>query len=194
MLFLFNILIDILPIQKEIPLKTNHVELEQTIIIKNKMKIISNKTNKYSDLVIEISNKFNLDPLLIWSIIRTESNFNPKAKSSVGASGLMQVMPKTKNYIAKLLTQEEHIKIHKLAYKYNIDYSIVENIYFGTFYFKYLFKKFNNKKHAIVAYNMGPNWVKRKISKNYPVGSKNQYLNKIVLYYRQMSNPIISMI
>lgn len=49
----------------------------------------------YDDLVRKYSEKYNLDWRLLVSQMYQESRFNPKAKSWVGASGLMQVMPRT---------------------------------------------------------------------------------------------------
>lgn len=44
---------------------------------------------------------FTLDPALVYALVRKESRFDPKAKSSVGAYGLMQVMPSTAAWLTK---------------------------------------------------------------------------------------------
>lgn len=56
--------------------------------------IHQDSVNKYSD-------DFGLNPAMIYAIMRQESRFNPKAVSSSGARGLMQVMPKTASAVAR---------------------------------------------------------------------------------------------
>ena len=55
----------------------------------------------YSATVEATAAEFDLDPLLIWAIMRQESRFDPEALSYVGARGLMQVMPATQGWIAE---------------------------------------------------------------------------------------------
>src|SRR5574341_720206 len=49
----------------------------------------------YSDLILEYSRKHQVDWRLITAVMKIESNFNPRALSSKGALGLMQLMPET---------------------------------------------------------------------------------------------------
>jgi soluble lytic murein transglycosylase len=102
----------------------------------------------YSSQVHRNASLQNLDPSLVFGLIRQESTFNKDAESVVGARGLMQVMPKTGMQIA-----------HDLNEKWQSDNSLFnpdQNIRYGAFYYKQLLKKFHgNSALAIAAYNAG---------------------------------------
>ena len=50
---------------------------------------------RYSDIVEKYAQEYRVDKVLIYGIIKTESNFDENAVSSVGAMGLMQITPET---------------------------------------------------------------------------------------------------
>ena len=90
-----------------------------------------------------------VDPLLVLSIMRTESAFRPYVRSPVGARGLMQVMPATARRIGR--TAKGGRK-HANRYK-----QPASNIWLGTWYIKQLLKRYNQQLPlAISAYNAGP--------------------------------------
>jgi soluble lytic murein transglycosylase len=89
----------------------------------------------------------DIDPIILMSLIRQESGFNPKARSQVGARGLMQIMPTT----AKMLNRR--VKVNDLE-------KPETNLKLGIQYFKYLMKKYdNNLVYSLAAYNAGENRV-----------------------------------
>ena len=95
-----------------------------------------------------------LDPSVIYGVMRRESLFDPQAKSRVGALGLMQLMPATARSVAKGLG----LKKPKQADILKVD----NNINFGTQYFRTVLNRFgNNVSLAAAAYNAGPFNVKR---------------------------------
>jgi len=60
----------------------------------------------YSVTVEAAAAEFEVDPLLIWAVMRQESRFDPEALSYAGARGLMQVTPPTQAWIAEQLGEE----------------------------------------------------------------------------------------
>lgn len=103
------------------------------------------QVNKYSI-------KRSLEPAFVYGIIRRESAFNPQARSPVGASGLMQLMPATAKQVSKQL---------KLRSPSRQDLYIPSfNISLGSKYIGDMLKKFNGHRAlASAAYNAGPHRV-----------------------------------
>jgi soluble lytic murein transglycosylase len=89
-----------------------------------------------------------LDPYLVASLIRQESEFNPNAVSRANAVGLMQLLPKT----GKLVAKEVKMK------RYNASqlYTPAINMQLGTRYFRGMVDKFGGSfEYALAAYNAG---------------------------------------
>ncbi|MEW6609010.1 MAG: lytic transglycosylase domain-containing protein [bacterium] len=126
------------------------------------------KSAPFSELIDTYSEKYGIDPKLINSIIKAESNFNPNAVSKAGASGLMQLMPET----AKALGIT------------NI-FAPDENIEGGIKYFKTLLDEFNqNLPLALAAYNAGPEVVKK--TNNIPqIDETKNYVEKVLNFYKE---------
>ncbi|MTJ06258.1 transglycosylase SLT domain-containing protein [Anabaena sp. UHCC 0204] len=89
-----------------------------------------------------------LNPLLVTALMRQESRFQPKIKSVVGATGLMQVMPSTGAWIAPQI----NLDFKKL----NLE-DPTDNINLGTWYLDHTHQQYgNNSMLAIASYNAGP--------------------------------------
>ena len=102
----------------------------------------------YRDSITSIAAEYNLAPSLIASVIMNESSFRPAAESSVGARGLMQVMPDTAEWIAHKLRMDDY----RLDQLYDPD----TNIRFGCWYLNYLSTLFNGDPLCVVcAYHAG---------------------------------------
>ena len=116
----------------------------------------------FSDIVQQSSKHFNISVNLIWSIIRAETFFRSQTASSVGALGLMQVMPFTGEKILSLL-DENKIKLNQDKIKLTTD-TLMDpflNVHLGTRYLKRLSKKFKSQIPLMAAgYNAGPHRVK----------------------------------
>lgn len=147
---------------------------------------VKERMTKYVDTALTYSAINKIDPLWVLSIIWVESHFKPKAKSSVGAAGLMQIMPKTGVYLNKL----QKIDL-PLSVSYETSYDPIHNILLGSFYLKKLLKRFSgNYVYATVAYNMGPTYTRRRLKQRKSVGRRNQYLIKVRKAYQTLSKPV----
>lgn len=141
----------------------------------------------YYPQIIRYSQAWNNDSVLILSIIREESYFNPTAKSAVGASGLMQLMPVTAREVAAWAGTS--LPNDSLLFDPDI------NIKLGNVYFSKLKRMLLNKDVLVVlAYNGGvgsvSNW---KENLNYtdvddfieqiPYSETQNYLKKVYRSY-----------
>jgi len=103
----------------------------------------------YREDVLPRTRDINLDPAYVYGLMRQESRFITDARSSVGASGLMQIMPRTAKWTAKKLGLK-NFHIDQLNQR-DI------NIAIGTGYMKLVLNNFQGSMPmAAAAYNAGP--------------------------------------
>ena len=108
----------------------------------------------FKDMVLKRTKEISIDPAYVYGLIRQESRFVMDAKSNVGASGLMQIMPKTAAWTAK--------KIGLLNFKPESLATREVNIAIGTGYLKLVLDSFDGSMPmAAAAYNAGPSRVRR---------------------------------
>ena len=144
---------------------------------------------KYSEYVFTYSLQYNLDPFLVFAIIKAESGFNPKAVSRKNAKGLMQISDKTGFWAAKELKIEE-FTADRL-------FDPETNIRIGCWYLNKLSKEKNfrgNLDLIIAAYNGGSGNVRDWLSnpeysetgtslKKIPFAETEVFLRKVKKYY-----------
>jgi soluble lytic murein transglycosylase len=103
----------------------------------------------YADLVVQHSNELGLDPLLVFSLIRQESLFEPFAESFAAANGLMQVIPTTGQEIRNDLNWPPDYTTADLQKPY-------VSVRFGTHYLNKQRRFFEGDMYAaLAAYNGG---------------------------------------
>ncbi len=104
------------------------------------------------DTIRAESAKNNLDPYLVASLIRQESEFNPSAISHANAWGLMQLLPSS----GKAMAREEGLKHFQTFQLLDPE----TNIRLGTRYLRQVLDKFGGvPEYAMAAYNAGDNRV-----------------------------------
>ncbi len=152
----------------------------------------------YNKCVNAAAKKYNIEPSWIYAIIRKESTMNKKAKSRVGALGLMQLMPKT---------------ARKVSSDYGIDLSLgvlntCTNINLGSAYLAQMLKRFGSPALASAAYNAGPGNVNKWMNRNFidssatidevvnwveliPFRETKKYV-KVVMEYQQVYAKLLS--
>ncbi|MFA7468015.1 MAG: lytic transglycosylase domain-containing protein [Desulfotomaculaceae bacterium] len=142
----------------------------------------------YNSAIIQHSANAGIDPYLLTAIMKTESNFNPKAVSPKGARGLMQIMPDTGEWIAR---QNGIAPFHP-----DLLFDPDTCIGMGAWYIADLQQEFNgNRIMVLAAYNGGRgnvrNWVKEnKISgnirdiDNIPFTETRNFVSKVLFNYK----------
>ena len=108
----------------------------------------------YRNLMKPAAKDQSIDEAWVYGITRQESRFIYSARSSVGASGLMQLMPATAKWAAKRVGMD--------SYNNSMIHELDTNITLGTYYLHYTLDLFNGQEvMATAAYNAGPNRAKK---------------------------------
>lgn len=152
----------------------------------------------FEDSIVEYSAMYHVDPYLIASIIRVESNFRPDKLSAKGAIGLMQLMPPTAQWIMEQEgnRQSDIDRLHEPEI----------NIKYGAWYVRSLQQQFvaphTSSEDAVAriaaAYNAGPGNVARWLQDSLwdgslsgadgvPFGETKHYIHRVYYYYQKYS-------
>lgn len=108
----------------------------------------------YKDLFVRYTGDKGISKSYAMAIARQESAWNPKVRSPVGATGLMQIMPGTATHTVKMFNIPGYSGANQLL-------DPETNINIGTSYLQYVYQQFgNNRIYASAAYNAGPGRVR----------------------------------
>ena len=123
----------------------------------------------YPEAVRAEATAHDVDPELIWAVMRQESAFYPRARSRSDARGLMQVIPSTWDWLAEL--QDELP---------GNPFDPSDNIRYGAFYLRYLLDYFQDDMQlAVASYNRGQGYIRRLFESPEVAADKDELFRKI---------------
>lgn len=132
---------------------------------------------KYEPLVRQAAAEFDLDPALLKAVMAAESGFDPKAVSTKGAIGLMQIMPATAERYG-VQGDDKKTLMEKLT-------NPKINIRLGARYLRDLMKMFPNEQHlALASYNAGEGAVQKYSNTVPPYPETRNYVQVVSQFYR----------
>ena len=139
---------------------------------------------RHQEIVERYSAEMNIDPNLVYAIIKNESNFRANAVSHAGASGLMQLMEDTAVWASEQMG----------FYEFTVDdiFNPEVNIRIGVWYIAHLLNLYDgNLTNALAAYNAGQGNVNQWLSdpanvgedgslQNIPFGETRRYVERVL--------------
>ena len=143
---------------------------------------------KYEQLVEKWATAYELDPLLVYAFIRTESGFDPQATSTVDARGLMQMTEETFIWLRSKIAPDEGLLFANL-------YDPETSIRFGCYYLHLCMERYNSDvATAAAAYHSGWGTVDALLQmeehsadgetlQGFPYNQMNHYVKKITSCY-----------
>lgn len=103
---------------------------------------------EYQDIIAQKAEKYQVEPALIYAVIRSESNFRPEVESSAGAIGLMQLTPETFEWLQTKIHTGEPMDESALT-------DPDTNIEYGVYLLSLLSRRYDNEITILCAYNAG---------------------------------------
>lgn len=138
---------------------------------------------EYEETIDKMCKERNLSKSFVYAIIKTESNFDEKATSPVGAKGLMQLMPESFSWI-------QNVEHGEVLYGEEMLLDAQINIKYGCILLEFLCERYQSELTAAAAYNAGlgnvDNWLtNREYSKDgktldvIPFSETRKYVERI---------------
>jgi len=160
----------------KIPMKSDHLNI---------------RANQYKEEVLKQSKLFNIDPIIAFAVMETESAFNPKARSHIPAYGLMQLVPRSGASDAYLYVYKKDKFVCTADYLYDPS----NNVELGCAYLSMIrhkyFKSITDDERAYIcvipAYNTGIGNVAKTLTgdtKLKPASEKANSMSPEQLYYK----------
>lgn len=154
--------------------------------------LLMNHPIQYESYVRKYAAENEIDEFLVYSVIKTESSFNPNAVSNMNARGLMQLMEESYDWIKYRLSDEETESFDDM-------FDEKTNIRYGSYLIGYLMRLFEDETCAIAAYHAGAGnvgaWLENeKYSSNgktllrIPTADTAHYVDKIQTAYKNYIN------
>lgn len=145
----------------------------------------------YQQTVYRFAKEYELSPALVFAVIKTESNFDPKARSKKDAYGLMQITEETLQWA---ILREGKNAVYTAEDLYDPEV----NIRYGCYILKLFTEEFQDTKTALAAYNAGRSnvlkWLKDSrysqdgiTLQTTPFTETNQYTEKVLSSYKKYS-------
>lgn len=145
---------------------------------------------KYSDLIEKTALELQVEPILLYALIETESGFDKDAVSEAGAMGLTQITPETFQWLQTKT---------KTSYDDEALFEPEISIYFGAFFIKLLLEEFQSVEVAFAAYHAGRGQVNRWLAdpryspdgetlETIPFEDTSNYVRKIIKNIKNYNN------
>ena len=135
-----------------------------SIVKSHRPDIAESEAWRVSEVILEESQKRDIDPILVLALIEVESRFQYTVVSPMGARGIMQIMPDTGKFLTE--TRGHEIGVRPAAFRPESLDDPLLSIRLGVFYLHDLKKQFQNLNHALIAYNAGPAEIQNRIENN----------------------------
>lgn len=142
----------------------------------------------YTEYVTRYGEMYDVPTALIYAVIDTESGFHADAISSVGAVGLMQLMPVTFEWLTEYQLRED-LPARKIS-------DPETNVRYGVYYLRWLYDRYGHWEEACAAYNAGhgkvDKWLQdgeltdkdgRLLLDRIPVGETRAYVKRVRTAY-----------
>lgn len=149
---------------------------------------VSERPRAYRELVERVAREQDLDPNLLFAVMRVESVYDQRIVSTAGAVGLMQIMPRTGRLIARQLGVENFDTTDLLDPE--------TNVRFAAWYLSSLIERFDGRLPlAIASYNGGPHnvrvWIRERgtampldaFLEHIPFSQTHRYVRRVLTHY-----------
>lgn len=143
----------------------------------------------YEDIVDEYSEKYSISSDFVYAVINTESGFDCKAQSDVGARGLMQIMEEA------FLWTKKHLNVETTLINYDDLFIPEYNVEYGCCMLSYYYNKYESYELSAAAYHAGTNQIDKWIAdgqlnpdnfdvNDIPSKATRHYVNKVMTAYK----------